>query len=63
MLIAGVVPVKDLYHMACVPTEQVPKNTAKSQVRPSAGRRACHAAERFTGTRANLISSESIEIN
>ena len=38
MLIAGVVLVKDLYHMACVRIENVPSTSANNHVHPKAGK-------------------------
>ena len=39
VLIAGVVLVKDLYHMACVNIENVPSTSANNHVHPKAGKR------------------------
>lgn len=52
VLMAGVVPVKDLYHMACVRSEKAPRQNASSHVHPKRGKRRPHL-RRLIGTRAN----------
>ena len=57
VLMAGVVPVKDLYHMACVATESTAKKSASSHVCPVRLGRRHQFVPFFTGTKANLPTS------
>eukprot|EP00438_Fugacium_kawagutii_P003516 Skav224778 [mRNA] locus=scaffold4598:37999:41141:- [translate_table: standard] len=53
VLMAGVVPVKDLYHMACVKMEKEPRQSASNQVQPKVGKFRRRGDDRWSGAMAN----------